>query len=295
MSTKVPIASQFTDIEREAIILNATLGMIDDMVNHAIFMPLGEKRQETNLLPTTKLALIQFSTLLRDFLSPVTAKGKKPMPFDLAKPPENGEDAVDHTTLFYLKQISKNPLIGTSIEPLEAIVLDFTDWLNGTAFVPDIWLPSISTKLDLKIKRIDFIRTSADIGKHNFLRLEGQARRVQRVLCENNVKVDLSEAYMALPDVWDLFHTHLLAFHASNIAEFLNNIRYAVHAYVRPVANSSRCVINTYEGIEHYNFERPNEINNSFAWEQYFGLLARSLRPVNFPPFSVSRSFKDQF
>ncbi|WP_282129121.1 hypothetical protein [Roseobacter litoralis] len=294
MSNEIDPASYFTDMEREAIILNATLGMIDDMVNHTIFMPLGENRQETNLLPTTQLALVQFSTLLRDFLSPVTSRGKQPLPFGLPKPP-NGDNLTDHTTLFYLKQIGKNPLIGTKIEPLNAIVLDFADWLNETAIVPDIWLPSISTKLDLEIKRIDFIRTSGDIGKHNFLRLEGQARRVRRVLSENDVEVDLSEAYLALPDLWDWFHTHLLAFHASNIAEFLNNIRYAVRSYVGPLAKTSYRVIDAYGGIERYTFERPDEIVNSFAWEQYYGLLQSSLRQPNFPKFSVSPSFKTQF
>lgn len=294
MSTEIGTANCFTDMEREAIILNATLGMIDDMVNHAIFMPLGKKRQETNLLPTTQLALVQFSTLLRDFLSPVTAKGNKPLPFGLPKPP-NGDDVTDHTTLFYLKQIGKNPLLGIEIEPLNAIVSGFADWLNETAIVPLVWLPSISTELDLKIKRIDFIRTSGDIGKHNFLRLEGQARRVQRILSENDMKVDLSEAYSALPDIWEWFHTHLLAFHASNIAEFLNNIRYAVHSYVGPLARTSYCLIDAYGDIERYTFKRPDEIVNSFAWEQYYGLLQNSLRQPNFPKFSVSPSFKNQF
>lgn len=114
MSTEIGTANYFTDMEREAIILNATLGMIDDMVNHAICMPLGENQQEINLLPTTQLALVQFSTLLRDFLSPVTAKGNKPLPFGLPKSP-NGDDLTDHTTLFYLKQIGKNHLIGIEI------------------------------------------------------------------------------------------------------------------------------------------------------------------------------------
>lgn len=294
MIDEIDTASCFTDMERESIILNATLGMIDDMVNHSIFMPLGDNRHETNLLPTTQLALVQFSTLLRDFLSPVTSKGNQPMPFGLPKPP-NGDDVTDYTTLFYLKEIGKNPLIGTKIEPLNAIVWDFAEWLNESVIVPDVWLPSIETKLDLKIKRIDFIRTSGDIGKHNFLRLEGQARRVRRVLSENNVAIDLSEAYSALPDVWDWFHTHLLAFHASNIAEFLNNIRYAVRSYVCPVAKASYRVIDAYEGMERYTFERPDEIINSFAWEQYFGLLQSALRRPNFPPFSVSQSFKNQF
>lgn len=294
MSNEIDNTNHFTDMEREAIILNATLGMIDDMVNHSIFMPLGDKRYETNLLPTTQLALVQFSTLLRDFLSPVTNKGNQPMPFGLIKPP-NGDDVTDHTTLFYLKQIGENPLIGTNIEPLNTIVLAFVNWLNDSAIVPNVWLPSISTKLDLKIKRVDFIRTSGDIGKHNFLRLQGQALRVQKVLAQNGVKVDLSEAYSALPDVWDWFHTHLLAFHASNIAEFLNNIRYAVRLYIDPIARASYRVIDTYDGIERHTFERPDEIVNSFAWEQYYGLLQSSLRQPNFPPFSVSRSFKTQF
>ena len=263
------------------------------MVNHSIFMPLGENQQGTNLLPTTELALVQFSTLLRDFLSPVKAKGKGPLPFGLPKPP-NSNDLTDHTTLFYLKEIGKNPLIGTKIEPLNSIVLDFSEWLNEIAIVPSVWLPSISTELDLNIKRIDFIRTSGDIGKHNFLRLEGQARRVQKFLSENKVKIDLSEAYLALPDIWDWFHTHLLAFHASSIAEFLNNIRYAVRSYVGPKARTSYRM-NADSGVERYTFDRPAEIVNTFAWGQYYGLLQSSLRQPNFPEFSVSQSFKNQF
>ena len=76
--------------------------------------------------------------------------------------------------------------------------------------------------MDLRIKRIDFIRMSGDIGKHNFLRLAGQANTLRRILGDNNVEIDESDAYLALPDCWDWFHTHLLAYHASTIAEFLN-------------------------------------------------------------------------
>ena len=286
--------NSFTAMEREAIILNATLGMIDDMVNHAIFIPLGQNRQDTNLVPTTQLALVQFSTLLRDFLSPVRAKGTGPLPFGLPKPP-NSDDFTDHTTLFYLKDIGKNPLIGAEVEPLNCVVLNFAEWLNETTIVSNVWLPSISTELDLEIKRIDFIRTSGDIGKHNFLRLEGQARRVQRFLSENKVEVDLSEAYLALPEIWEWFHTHLLAFHASNISEFLNNIRYAVLSYVGPKAKTSYRVIDSYGGVVRYTFDKPDEIVNGFAWAQYYALLQSSLRQPNFPQFSVSQSFKKQF
>ncbi|WP_449472586.1 hypothetical protein [Sphingobium chungangianum] len=82
----------FTEMEQEAIVLNAVVGMVDDMVNHAIFCPLGEKRHDTNLLPQTAETLRQFGTLLRDFLSPVTGRNNK-LPFDLPKP-DNGDLAV---------------------------------------------------------------------------------------------------------------------------------------------------------------------------------------------------------
>lgn len=288
------MATTFTRLEQEAIVLGATMGMIDEMVNHAIFCPLGEKRTETNLLPRTSETLRQFGTLLRDFLSPVTARGRDPLPFGLGRP-ENGDKASDFTTLFYLEQICKNPLIGTEISDLAATVQSFSHWLDDMALVPRVWLSNIEVEVDLKIKRIDFIRISGDIGKHNFLRLRGQASRLRAILADNGINIDESDAYLALPDCWDWFHTHLLAFHASNIAEYLNNIRYGIRACIGPVAKATYRVAGSVEGIDLYTFERPNEIVNKFAWAQYFDLLQGTLREPYFPRFSVSQSFKSQF
>jgi hypothetical protein len=280
-------------MEQEAIVLNAAMGMVDDMVNHAIFCPLGEQRVDTNLLPQTAETLRQFGTLLRDFLSPVTGRNNK-LPFDLPKP-DNGDLATDHTSLFYLRRVCENPLIGTEIQHLHRFVDEFVDWLEGYAFVERVWFSQIQIETDLRIKRIDFVRMTGDIGKHNFLRLGGQAKKLRSILAENDVMIDESEAYLALPDCWDWFHTHLLAFHASNIAEFLNNIRYAIRLYIAPVATARYKVTGVYNELELYTFERPTEIRNKFAWAQYYELLQRSLREPNFPYFSVSRTFKTQF
>lgn len=284
----------FSDIEQEAIILGAVIGMINDMVNHSIFCPLGEKRADTNLLPQTAGSLRQFGTLLRDFLSPVTGKGKGPLPFSLPKP-ENGDNAVDHTTLYYLHQVCKKPLIGTEIAHLGRIVEEFGVWLETHAVVDDVWLANIGVKVNLRIKRIDFIRMSGDIGKHNFLRLGGQANRLRSILVENGVTIDESDAYLALPDCWEWFHTHLLAYHASTIAEFLNNIRYAIRLYISPVANARYLVTGNIDGVEMFTFERPDTIVNKFAWAQYFELLQGSLHKPNFPLFTVTQSMKMQF
>lgn len=285
----------FTAIEQEAIILNAVISMVDDMVNHAIWCIPGEKTKDINLLPQTRDTMRQFAILLRDFLSPVTSKGSKPMPFGLPKSP-NGDKATDTTTLFYLASICENPLIGTEIEPLREVVSEFTDWLEAVAFVSDVWLAHISVKVDLRIKRIDFIRMSGDIGKHNFLRLGGQANKLRTILSANGVTIDESQAYMALPDLWDWFFDHLMGYHSSTIAEFLNNIRHAIRCYVYPIAKAHYRVtgkIDDYANI--FTYERPDDVVNEFAWEQYFGLLQSSMRKPNFPLFSVTQSLKMQY
>lgn len=284
----------YNPIEQEAIILGAVMGMVDDMVNHSIFLLPGEKRDNTNLLPQTASTLRQFAILLRDFLSPVSSKNKAPMPFGL--PASLGTRATDRTTLFYLKNVCENPQIGTRVEYLAQLVSDFTEWLETDAFVPEVWLSSINVKVDLTIKRIDFVQMGGDIGKHNFLRLGGQAARLRKILAKNGVEIDESQAYAALPDCWEWFHTHLFAYHASTLAEFLNNIRYAIRLYVTPIADQTYRVTKVVD--DHFvihTYDRPAAIVNEFAWGQYFGLLNSTRTKPNFPPFSVTASLKAEF
>jgi hypothetical protein len=284
-----------TPLEQEAIVLSAVVGMVDEMVNHAIFCPLGDRKTDTNLLPQSSETLRQFAILLRDFLSPVTSRGDKPMPFGLPKP-QGGDRASDHTTLFYLSRVCEAPQIGGDVSFLSVQVRAFSDWLDTDIVIPKVWLSRIELEVDLEIKRIDFIRIGGDIGKHNFLRLGGQAAKLRAILRKQGVEIDESQAYAALPDCWDWFHTHLLAYHASTIAEFLNNIRYAIRLYLAPTADAAYQV--TYKIDEYanaYTFERPPEMTNAFAWAQYYGLLDSIRRRPNFPPFTVAASFKGQF
>lgn len=267
--------------------------MVDDMVNYAIFSLPDEKIKDTNLLPRTSDTLRQFSILLRDFLSPVMGKG--PMPFGLPRPPQNGRE-TDRTTLFYIARICENPLIGADLNFLKALVRDFTEWLEVSAFVPKVWLSNINIEVDITIKRVDFIQMSGDIGKHNFLRLGRRVNQLQNILRENGVIIDEGQAYLALPDCWDWFHTHLFAYHASTIAEFLNNIRYAIRLYVTPVAETRYRVMRKLDDyIDIHTYDRPTEIVNEFAWAQYCGLLNATRHKPNFPPFSVTQSLKDRF
>lgn len=280
----------FNATEQEVIVLNATLGMIDDMVNFAIFEKLGPKTHDTNLLPKTADTLRLFNVLLRDFLSPVTGKGGSRLPFDLPKPP-NSNRATDHTTLFYLRQVCQSPQFSGQVDPLHKLVTDFIEWLETEALVEKVWISNISVEVDLKIRRIDFLRICGDIGKHNFIRLGGQAKRIRALLEENGRAINESEAYLAIPNLWEWFHTHLFAYHASTIAEFLNEMRYAIRAYVEPHARQA------YRKIDElrYDFELPGGIVEPFARWMYFELMAAGLTRPYFPRFTVTKSLKSQF
>ena len=284
----------FTEIEQEAIVLNAVVGMVETMVNPAIFgLPEGD-RKETNLLPQTAETLRQFAILLRDFLSPLQSKGKGSMPFGLPKPPSTGR-VTDHTTLFYLKRVCDNPIVGKDVEFLRHHTEHFADWLETEAHIEKVWLANIGKEIDLKIKRIEFIRMSGDIGKHNFLRLGGQVKVLRRILHENGLEIDESQGYATLPDCRDWFHEHLLAYHASTIAEYLNNIRYSIRLYVEPAARSRYRTLGTMHGLERYTYDRPTDVVNEFAWSQYYDLLNGSRHTPSFPPFSVNPILRGRY
>jgi hypothetical protein len=82
--------------------------------------------------------------------------------------------------------------------------------LNGT----------IAQFTDVKVPRITFIKICSDIGKHNFARLQGNVRKICRILKENGHPIDEGRGYLVLPEFYEWFHTHLFSYHASTIAEF---------------------------------------------------------------------------
>src|SRR6218665_1913103 len=119
-----------TKTEQEAIVLNAVWSMIDEMVNFAIFMPLGDRRHDINLMPQSTDTMRLFHVLLGDFLSPLVRKGKGGLPFDLPNPPTPARPS-DLTFLFYLRGICASPNLSKDVVPLRDAVEAFSAWLEA--------------------------------------------------------------------------------------------------------------------------------------------------------------------
>lgn len=274
--------TNYSPIEQEAIVLAAVLDMIDSMVNRAVF---GEPitHRPTNLLFATSTHRRMFAILLGDFLSLPQPRGKRPIPFGLTAPAQ-GETGSALTYLRYLRAIAAAPQLGTDILALKTVVEAFAAWLDGSFTYPKVWLSDLNIEFDMTVERIWVLKTVGDLSKHNFSRLEGQISRIHDMLQRHGHTVEEGLIYTALPNIEEWLSDDLLVYHASTIAEFLNNIRAAIYAYLRPEFARA---FQRGEDL-HYTFDVPAGIGQGLPLAMYWRLMNALRHPPIFPAFEVS-------
>jgi hypothetical protein len=283
-------APRFAPIEQEAILLNAVWSMIDEMVNYELFVK-DTRVHDTNLMFNTSTHTRLFNILLGDFLALPRGWRKAPAPFGLAEPPRDGR-ASDGTYLYYLRQIAAAPQLGRDFGPVQAITERFSTWLEGACVVEDIWLPTIDYGGRIKVQRIEFLRICGNLAKHNFSRLQGDVQSICRVLASNGVEIDEGQGFLVLPEFYDWFHRNIFIYHSSTIAEFLNDLRWAIYDYLMPefVRAYERC-----DPEPMYRFNYPSGVKQPLAQAMYWDLMNAIRSKPYFPRFTVTRSLKDLY
>ncbi len=210
---------ELSDIEEEIILLKAVWELIDSMVNFEMLSLYGDD-PDSNILFETMTHQRFFNIALVDFLSRTDKRG-----------------FIKQTSYIgALKKISDSPNFDSngSVDSLVTATHEFSGWLDQEIEVHKIWMPSIDTETSLKLSRKTFLKMCGNISKHNFLRAVGVAEELKDTLSRSGVFVELEEALLALPDFYQWFHADILNYHASTIAEFLNNIRWAIYEYLQP-------------------------------------------------------------
>jgi hypothetical protein len=223
------MATKISDIEQEIIILKAIIEIIDSMVTYEIMSLVGDE-PDSNILFKSSIHQKFFNIVLVDFLSPIKIKG-----------------LIDQESyLSAMKDISERPSfnVGDSIRPLHEATQKFIDWLDQEVKVDDVWLPSIDKQTTLCIARKNFLKMCGNISKHNFLRLSVVARGLQKSLAANGVSVAPEDSLLMLTDFYERFHTDIMTYHSSTIAEFLNNIRWGIYEYMQPEFHRSIVLCN---------------------------------------------------
>jgi hypothetical protein len=248
---------EFNRIEKEAIILNAIWGMIDSMVNFSMFAKF-ENNSDVMLRPVSSAHQQLFNVLFADFLS-------SPSKSTFALTQQSGPK----TYLNYLLEICESPQLGSDVKLILDPVEKFSSWLSSEVHVSDVWFPSISLNASLRLCRIEFLKICGNIAKHNFSRLDVDARKLRLILERNGYSVDEAREYSILKEFYERFHNDILNYHLSAIAEFLNNIRWGIFSYLSPEFRKSYQQV---DGVK-YVYNIPIGIKYSLSQEMYWELM----------------------
>lgn len=264
-------------ITKEVIVLRNVYDHICEMVNFSLMEVTGTDPHSMIMFKDMNQRRL-FFILLVDFLSVTDSRGPIPKTSFLGG----------------LLDICLDPQfsVSSSETELRDVVVRFKDWLNETRSI-EIWLPSLDENLNLSISRLDAIKMSGDVSKHNYLRSIGVADRLQKILKSAGVKVELEQALLALPDFYRRFHDDILIYHSSQICEFLNDIRWAIHTYLKPEFDKS--FHRTDDELIGYSYHVPAEIDNDYAKDCYWELMDELRKVPYMRRFRVSDSLKSEY
>lgn len=266
---------KLNDTEREAIILNSAWDMIDGMVNWAIFEKTDRVEISNLWFPSSQHRQL-FLILLADFLSQTRGYSGRPIPLGLQEPP-SGTAPSNLTFLFHLRQVCANPVFNHDASELLAAVEGFTAWLEREFVTEGVNLHGIDVVTDLKVSRLQYIRICGDIAKHNLARLEANTKRLRDLLAAAGSPISESQAYLAIPSFNEWFADNIFIYHASHIAELLNNIRWAIYRYLQPEFRRSWHRSEGWsELFPMYGYNVPAAIQEPIAHAMYWDAMNRS-------------------
>ncbi len=282
------------EIERESIILNSAWEMIDGMVNWAMFVK-NDRTEPTNLMFETSQHSQLFIILFGDFLSEVRAFKGDPVPLGLKTAPPNARPS-DLTFIFHLRQVCADPKLGVDAIDLGEQIEAFADWLEGDFVAPGVNLHAINIVADLRVARYRYIKMCGDIAKHNLARLATNVRHLRKLLETDGHAVSEQDAYLAIENFFEWFHDDIFIYHSSQIAEFLNNIRWAIFEYLQPEFRRSwHLTENATPSFPMYSYHVPAEITEPVAQAMYWDVMNRARAKPWVHRFVVSDSLKRRY
>ena len=131
-------------------------------------------------------------------------------------------------------QVCQAPQLGRDTADLERQVEAFAQWLEEEFTAPDVALPDIDVQTNLRIARYRYIKMCCDIAKHHLGRLSANVRDLRTLLRQARHDIDEQAAYLAVENFYQWFFEHIFLYHSSQVAEFLNDIRWAIYLYLQP-------------------------------------------------------------
>lgn len=277
---------QYSDLDREIIVLSAVWDLIGSMVHYAHFEKAHCLEEATLMFKSRECSLL-FIISLADFLS--LPRGGT---FGLKHGP--GADSLAKTYLGNLLEIGDAPHFEGDTTLLVKSAKSFADWLDGSVTVEKVWLPSIERDGPITVQRANYLRICGTASKHGFTRLGDIVHKIQQMLAANGTTIDEGQSYLVIPDFQEWFRDHVFVASSTTIAFFLNEIRWGIFHYLR--SEFGRAYQPYMLGnFQAYRFDVPIEITDPLIRSMYWDLMNGVRSEPYFPRFTVQQYLRGEF
>ena len=270
--------------EKEILTLKSVFDLINDLVNYNM-MRLSHQNPNSEICFKSDVHQKFFYIKLLDFLS----DGHKIW-------------GVEKTFTDALQDICSQPQLKSYIEQLKQETDNFGAWLNDfVQFEHDgeirkLWFPSIEKEVSLKITRLQAIKICGNKAKHNTYILSRQAKAIRKIFKDNGYEIELPDAFLIFEEFFEQFHEDILTYHGSTVAEFLNNIRWAIYEYLQPIHSEvTEYYWNEKLHLKMYRYHYPENVTNNFVRKVFWDLMNDVRSKPYMPRFQTTRFLKMRY
>lgn len=267
----------YTKIEKESIQLKAVTEAIDEIINHEV-MTFSGKPGNVSVRFSSYTHKKFYNIMLVDFLSNL----------------DKGIFDSTSSCLGVLRKVCDDPIfnVDNSVGHLRVGVYKLKSWLEAEVSI-ETWFPSIDLDVELKLKRLDFIKICGNTCKHSLGRLTKTAGDLRKIFKMNGRSISEEESLLALEDFHERFHDDILSYHASYLSEMINNIRWGIYFYLLPEFENSYRWIHRESGS--YEYAVPKGINSQFARNCYWELMNEVRAKPFVKPFSTHEYMQTEY
>lgn len=169
----------------------------------------------------------------------------------------------------------------------------FYSWLNQGSIIHEGWFPSINVKMNLKIRREDFVIIYGNTSKHNGTQQTRQVKKLQDILKGNGVELSVSEFQLAIKDFREQFEG-IYTYHASVLAELLNNIKWGIYKYLNPLRKLIISYPDPSDPLK-YSYNYPLGIESKLGKDWFWELMNDVRKEPYVQEFKVTKFFKMRY
>lgn len=276
-------------VEQEVIALNVFVEELDALVNHELLQLPEGRRDETSAKFRGESHAELFLVKLTDFLSPLAGRRGEDLAYGLPRPCGDAPSS-DFSSLFYLRLIAERPHLHPNAIMISKSVQSFSKWLEEHSHLEKYRVGSLGVQVPLSVRRMDWLKICGNCCKHRGLRTNAIQRKVVRFVADAvGCSVDDLNPRGILDEFFERFFDDILGYHQSTIVELVNDIRWAIHEYLRVPFQDAFMRGNERPA---YSYCIPHHVNSQRGQDSFRALMESYRGGPPFPKFSTDGFLK---